>query len=185
MSTESAIGKNISENKGKIIKAVQNIIKKLQTATGLKKEKYMSLVRKEFNLGKNEKWVITKLRMILVRLDAGLGHLQIRQSENPRKEKSQSVLREAIKRKSNAKNRTSQDKYTATESPSNYFRNNIKETARKHTKSSKNQRKSLESRQLEKLRNTKFADDENTFNSSGNKAVFLSIFKLKSKVICL
>jgi hypothetical protein len=185
MSADTPIGKNMSENKPNLIKAVKNIIKKLQTATGLKKEKYMSLVRKEFNLGKNEKWVTTKLRMILVRLDAGLGHLQIRQSENPRKEKSQSVLREAIKRKSNAKNRTSQDKYTATESPSNYFRNNIKETARKHTKSSKNQRKSLESRQLEKLRNTEFADDEDRMASSWNKVVFLRTLKLQPQAICL
>ena len=77
MSVESAFGKNISENKPRFVKAVKNIIQKLQTTTGLKKDKYMSMVCNEFNLGKNEKWVITKLRMILVRLDAGLEHLQM------------------------------------------------------------------------------------------------------------
>ena len=42
----------------------------------------MRMVCKEFNLGKNEKWVITKLRMMLVRLNAGMELLQIRNSEN-------------------------------------------------------------------------------------------------------
>ena len=42
------------------------------------------MVRKEFNLSENEKWLITKLRIMLVRLDAGLELLQIRKSDNPK-----------------------------------------------------------------------------------------------------
>ena len=66
----------------------------------MKKEKYLSIVRNEFNFGKNEKWVIMKLRMILVHLDDGLKHLQIRKSENLkiRQKKSQSVVRDTIKK---------------------------------------------------------------------------------------
>ena len=50
MSVESAIGKNISENKPRFVKAVKKIIQKLQTTTGLKKDKYMSMVC-------NEQWI--------------------------------------------------------------------------------------------------------------------------------
>jgi hypothetical protein len=81
--TGPAMGNTIlSENKEKLIKSIVNIIKKLRASTGMKREKYMHLVCKEFNLGENEKWVITKLRMILVRLNAGMELLQIRNSEN-------------------------------------------------------------------------------------------------------
>jgi hypothetical protein len=55
---------NLPENKEKLTKAVINIIKKLKISTGSKREKYINIVRNEFNLANNEKWVITKLRMI-------------------------------------------------------------------------------------------------------------------------
>jgi hypothetical protein len=153
------------------------------------------MVRNEFNLGKNEKWVVTKLRMILVRLDVGSEHLQIRKSENMKikQKKGQAVVKETINKfclgkplgQNSVKNTTFLDKETTLERPPIYIQKSTKVSANKHTKSAKNPRKSLESRQLEKLRNIKFADDENTLNSSGNIAVFLSIFKLQSKVICL
>ena len=85
---------NLSENKEKLTKAIINIIKKLKISTGAKREKYMNMVRNEFNLGKNEKWVITKLRMMLVLLDAGLELLQIRKSETTKTKKRQPVTKE-------------------------------------------------------------------------------------------
>ena len=94
MLNKSAIGKTTSEKKEKLTKAIINIIRKLKTSTGSKREKYMSMVRTEFNLEKNEKWVLTKLRMILVRLDAGIELLQIRTSETPRTKKKQSISKD-------------------------------------------------------------------------------------------
>ena len=55
----------------------------------------MRMVCKEFNLGKNEKWVITKLRMMLVRLNAGMELLQIRNSENSKIKRKASVAQES------------------------------------------------------------------------------------------
>ena len=90
----SIIGKTTSEKKEKLTKAIINIIRKLKTSTGLKREKYMNMVRKEFNLEKNEKWVITKLRMMLVRLDAGLELLQIRTSDSQRTKRRRTVVKD-------------------------------------------------------------------------------------------
>ena len=54
----------------------------------------MSMVRTEFSIEKNEKWVLTKLRMMLVRLDAGLELLQITTSDDNRTKKRQFVAKE-------------------------------------------------------------------------------------------
>jgi hypothetical protein len=62
----------------------------------MRREKYMRMVCKEFNLGKNEKWVITKLRMMLVRLNAGMELLQIRNSENLKMKRKASVAQETV-----------------------------------------------------------------------------------------
>merc|ERR1712129_573759 len=94
MSAMSVICKTTSEKKEKLTKAIINIIRKLKTSTGLKREKKMNIVRKKFNLEKNEKWVLTKLRMMLVRLDAGLELLQIRTSDSQRTKRRQSVVKD-------------------------------------------------------------------------------------------
>ena len=78
LSPKTAIENEMMENKSRLIKAVMNIIKKLNTTKGSKREKYMSQVQKEFKLAKDEKWVITKPRMIIVTLDARMELLQIR-----------------------------------------------------------------------------------------------------------
>ena len=78
LSPKTAIENEMMENKSRLIKAVMNIIKKLNTTKGSKREKYMSQVQKEFKLAKDEKWVITKPRMIIETLDARMELLQIR-----------------------------------------------------------------------------------------------------------
>ena len=83
---------NLPQNKEKLTNAIINIIKKLKISSGAKREKYMNMVRNEFNLGKNEKWVITKLRMMLVRLDVGLELLQIKKSESPKQQTKDNLL---------------------------------------------------------------------------------------------
>ena len=81
MSRNSENGNKSPEKKERLTKAIINIIKKLKTSTGSKREKYIKMVCNEFNLDKNERWVITKLRMMIVRLDADFELLQIRTSD--------------------------------------------------------------------------------------------------------
>ena len=164
----SIICKTTSEKKEKLTKAIINIIRKLKTSTGLNREKYMSMVRTEFNLEKNEKWVITKLRMMLVRLDAGVELLQIRTSESPRSKKRQSIAKDTSC------------------SPILNQKDSSKKMQRvvMQIQVTQKSRKSLEYRQLEKLRKTNF-EQEKTLSNSESKVAFLRTFNLHHQVICL
>ena len=59
------------------INSVSAAIRKLQAASPDKKATYCEEVKKRFNLDPNEKWVISKLRMILYRMDAKFEKFQI------------------------------------------------------------------------------------------------------------
>ena len=59
------------------INSVSAAIRKLQAASPDKKATYCEEVKKQFNLDSNEKWVISKLRMILFRMDAKFEKFQI------------------------------------------------------------------------------------------------------------
>ena len=61
----------------------------------------------------------------------------------------------------------------------------IKVKTSKQIKTAKKARKSLECRQLEKLRNFKFEDNEESLNNLENKAAFLRAFNLEPQVIYL
>merc|ERR1712129_316906 len=171
MSAMSVICKTTSEKKEKLTKAIINIIRKLKTSTGSKREKYMNMVRTEFNLEKNEKWVLTKLRMMLVRLDAGIEFLQIRTSETPRAKKRQSIAKDIsccliLTQKTSSKKIQRED------------------MSSKQIKVTRKSKKSLEYRQMEKLRKTNF-EQEKTLNNSESKVAFLRTFNLHPQVICL
>ena len=177
MSAMSVIGKTTSEKKEKLTKAIINIIRKLKTSTGSKREKYRNMVRTEFNLEKNEKWVLTKLRMMLVRLDAGLELLQITKSDKTRTKDRQFAVKEVScgpLTTTESRVRSAKDTNVALQT---------KEQSRICLKSRKS-RKSLESRQLEKLRNKKFDQEEALINTD-NKVAFLSMMNLCHAVICL
>ena len=171
MSTKSAISKTTSEKKEKLTKAIINIIRKLKTSTGSKREKYLNMVRTEFNLEKNEKWVLTKLRMMLVRLDAGIELLQIRTSETPRIKKRQSISKD-----------TSCSAILTQKDSSKKMQREVMQS--KQIKVTQKSQKSLEYRQLEKLRKTNF-EQEKTLNYSESKATFLRTFNLHPQVIFL
>ena len=175
----SLFDKITSEKKEKLTKAIINIIKKLKTSTGLKREKYMSMVRTEFKLEKNEKWVQTKLRMMLVRLDAGLELLQITKSDNNRTKKRQFVAKETSQGLFTTKDsrvRTMKDTNVAfqTREKSKIGPKSSKAIFKtsKQTKTAKRKsRKSLECRQLEKLRTKTFSQEE-PFINTNNKVAF-------------
>ena len=191
IATKSAMATNSSGNKEKLSKAIFNIIKKLKITTGLKREKYMNMVRNEFNLGNNEKWVITKLRMMLVCLDAGLELLQIRKSQSAKTKKREDVAKEIICEVSSTKlERAKSVKGTNLAALKlNQSMSSLKQGVRvktsKQIKTAKKARKSLECKQLEKLRNLKFEVHEESLNNQENKAAFLKAFNLESQVIYL
>ena len=178
---------NYSENKEKLTKAIINIIKKLKISTGAKREKYMNMVRNEFNLGKNEKWVFTKLRMMLVRLDADLELLQIRKSETPKTKKRQHVAKEVFSdASSKAKNvkGTNLGDLKLHQSMSS-LKQFVKVRTLQQKKTTRKARKSLECRQLEKLRNMKFRDHEESLCNSESKVSFLKALNLEPHVFFL
>merc|ERR1712129_223851 len=160
----SLIGKTTNEKKEKLTKAIVNIIRKLKTGTGLKREKYMNMVRTEFNLEKSEKWVLTKLRMMLVRLDASLELLQITTSDNNRTKRRQLAAKKTPNGPFTTKEsrvRTMKDTNVALQTMelSTFGLKISKDVIKpsKQTKTAKRKsRKSLECRQLEKLRNKRF-----------------------------
>ena len=177
---------NLPENKEKLTKAIINIIKKLKITSGTKREKYLNMVRNEFNLGKNEKWVITKLRMMLVRLDAGLELLQIRKSESTKTKKRHNAAKEIICEVISTKLQRGnivKDTNLAALKPDQSMRS-LKQVIKVKT-TTKKARKSLECRQLEKLRNMKFEEDKETLFNSENKAAFFRAMSHEPHVIYL
>ena len=185
----SAIATTTSENKKKLIKSIINIIRKLKSATGVKREEYLNKVRKNFNIEKNERYVITKLRMILIKIHADVDCLQIDKSSKLKITKEKAVeneklnITEHISNTGNVKDVADQVYLTKQE------KRNSKKVETKVNKSNKMQsarkpRKSLESRQLEKLRKNNLCQEE-TMKTEPNKIVFLGIFNLQPHVRCL
>ena len=170
------------EKKERLTKAIINIIKKLKTSTGLKREKYMKMVCNEFNLDKNEKWVITKLRMMLVRLDAGFELLQIRTAHHHKTKREWPIVKEAspkhITKRSSIK--YANEVY---QRGLEMGLKNMKVKPSKQVKAVRKPRKSLECRQLEKLRMMKF-DNEQSLRNSDDKVSFLNSLKLQPRVFC-
>jgi uncharacterized membrane protein SirB2 len=189
--SKAAMAMGLPQNKEKLTKAIINIIKKLKISSGAKREKYMNMVRNEFNLEKNEKWVITKLRMMLVRLDAGLELLQIRKSESTKAKKRQYVAKEVICVVSSTNLQSSKSgkgtnlAVLKPEQSTSRLEQSVKVKTSKQIKTAKKARKSLECRQLEKLRNLKFENHEESLNNPENKAAFLRAFNLEPQVIFL
>ena len=167
-SHQKIIDWNIIANKSKFVKAVTNIIRKLKTISGAKKEKYLNIIRTEFNLAKDERWVITKLRMMLVQLDAGMELLEIRKSEKLKMKKTK---------------KTSSDVSNLCSSLTKSIKTS-KQTSNQ-TKKTKKPRKSLETRQLEKLRNMSFGEVEELDAKYSNKQAFLMTLDLHPKVVYL
>ena len=67
----------------------------------------------------------------------------------------------------------------------NSLEQGVKVKTSKQIKTAKKARKSLECKQLEKLRNLKFEDHEESLKNQENKAAFLRAFNLEPQVIYL
>ena len=169
----SNIDRSTSETKEVMKKTLMNIIKKLKDCRGLERKRFLSKISKDFKMDKEEKFVITKLRMMLIRLDTGVEHLQIKgHDENEdliKNHKTKSVI-DNKEDSSNLGDKTLQK---------------VKEECKPlHKRQAKTKpRKNLESKQLEKLRNNLFTTEkENSIPK--NKEDFLRNFDLHPQIFC-
>ena len=142
-------------DKPKYVNAVVNIIKKLQSSSGSQRKMFMSKVKKQFNLDDKERWVITKLRMILFRMKVDVEVLQIKTKEDrkvtkPHKSMSQ---KETILMKAHRLKEKKDEMFSVNVRTKSRSSKNISEKTRKH-------RQRLEDKQLAKLRSLQFDDDQ-------------------------
>ena len=169
----SNIDKSTSETKIEMTKNLVNIIKKLKDCCGLERKRFLSKVCKDFKMDKEEKFVITKLRMMLIRLDAGVEHLQIKGHD----EKDELM-----------KNHKTKAIIGNKEDPSNLGDKNLQKVKEECKLLYKRQaktkpRKNLESKQLEKLRNNLFTTEKGN-SIPINKEDFLRNFSLHPQIFC-
>ena len=170
------------------IQAVSTIIKKLKSSSGLKREKYISETKKLFKLDKNEKWVVTKLRMILVRLQANMELLQIEKKKrsSPKKRyavgQKQSLTTVILKTQE-----TGELKEIFKGNKGNKQQNCLKNHSKPKQQKTRKPRKSLEEQQLSKLRSVRLEEESNAIDARilNPKMDFLQSFDLIPNVVCL
>ena len=170
-----------SENKEKLIKIITNMIKKLKISSGLEKQKCFTMVCRKFNMVNAEEYLITKLRMLLIQLGAGIDLLQIRKPDTRRTNNKQPFTADKY---NIVEHKLESDAESLSHIQETKSLPNIKvkvNVARKQTPTRKS-RKSLECRQLEKLNKKDFAKEIPVRNPE-SKMEFLRIFNLEPHVI--
>ena len=170
----------MNKQDSRYVQSIANIIKKLQSCSLSKKETYRSKVKKQFKMEDNEKWVVTKLRMILFRLNVDIEHFQIPlpRKSSPKKQyssikhsKRETVIIKAQKLK---------------EKKDEIFVGNVDGNRIRQLRTKENKRRgrpSLEDKQLSKLRSvTLEAENFNREYQQSSKLIFLKSLNLISNV---
>ena len=176
----------MAQQKYRCIQAVSNIIKKLKSSSGLKKEKYISETKKLFKLDENEKWVVTKLRMILVRLQANMEFLQIEKKKRSSPKKQYAVIQKQILTtvilKTEERRRS---KVIFAGNKGAKQQNCLKNQSKPKQQKSRMTRKSLEEKQLSKLRSVRLEEETNSTDARilNSKMDFLQSFNLIPNVV--
>ena len=176
------------QQKYRCIQAVSNIIKKLKSSSGLKREKYISETKKLFKLDENEKWVVTKLRMILVRLQANMELLQIEKKKRSSPKKRYAVVQKQSLTTVIVKTQeTGELKEIFKGNKGTKQQNCLKNQSRLKQQKARKPRKSLEEKQLSKLRSVRLEEESNITDARilNNKMDFLQSFNLMPNVVCL
>ena len=154
--------------------AVSSIIKKIQSSEGAQKAKYLQKVKKQFQISDEERWVVTKLRMILVRLGMEVDLLQLKKSEkkNGNKSRTSASGRETINLKNKHPEKVNRKEQKSVKNV-NPFLGGAKEQKK---------RLSVEEKQLVRLRMNIFHDEDRS-SKPITKTAFLEDFGLVPKVI--
>ena len=178
--------------------ALNKMIKTVKNSSGQTRARFLQKARMQFGLRDEEKYVITKLRLILVRLGADIDKLQIRKTAR----KGPQAKAKAVTRKeaSMVEKETVMEKAQRIRAMKDFNMNNMKikgskslsefsKKAQTQETKTKKRRQSLEERQLAKLRSNKLEEFEFTTNESGlfqtSKLEFLSSFGLVPNVVLL
>ena len=159
------------------ILVVSELIKRIKTSRGQIKEALLINVRKSFEMKPDEKYVVSKLRLILIHLRANVEDFQIKAERNGRKEIDWNI--------ESMKNRFSNGFFTM-----ELAQNFAKATTilKPEMTKRRNRRMSLEEKQMKKLKEMKLAPEDQS-KEAGNlissKLSYLKICGLVPKVVCL
>ena len=89
-----------------VVLDISNTIKKIRSRPSFQRADYLATVKRQFKIEENEKWVVTKLRMILFKQGANLNLFQLGQpqpSESNMKEKARRTNQKDIIKKKTAR----------------------------------------------------------------------------------
>ena len=166
----------MESSKKRTILFVAELIKRIQGSRGQIREALLVNVRKSFEMKPEEKFVVSKLRLILYHLRANEEHFQIKADRNGKTEVNWKT--ESIKSFSNG--------FFTMELAQNFAKaTTILQPKQKKPRS---RRMSLEEKQMKKLKEVKFAPEdknEEAENLSLSKLSYLKSYGLVPKVVCL
>ena len=155
---------------------VAELIKRIHRSRGQIREALLVNVRKSFEMKPDEKFVVSKLRLILYHLRANEEHFQIRADRNGKTKVDQETQR--IKSFSNG--------FFTVELAQNFAKaTTILQPKQKKPRS---RRMSLEEKQMKKLREVRFTPEdkkEEAGNLTSSKLSYLKSYGLVPKVVCL
>ena len=158
------------------ILVVSELIKRIKTSRGQIKEALLVNIRKSFEMKPDEKYVVSKLRLILIHLRANVDDFQIKAERNGKKEIDRNI--------ESMKNRFSNGFFTM-ELAQNFAKAT---TILKPEMNKRRRRMSLEEKQMKKLKAMKFAPEDQS-KDAGNlissKLSYLKICGLVPNVVCL
>ena len=152
------------------VQVISEIIKRIKKSFGSERDEILNSVKYHFQMEQDEKWVVTKLRMILFRMKGGIETFQLNESKNQKKRKAKSKRqsRSLPKRKRQS---------TRTEKTSSSTPKSLKTQI-------KAKRLTLEEKQLNKLRQQTFPEKKKT-NFPSSKLAYLKAYGLEPTVIYL
>ena len=149
----------------KMIKVISELIKRLKVATGAERNEIICNIRQKFQMRKDEKWVVTKLRMILFQMRADFQYFEIAGEK---------------RNKNGEANKTGSKKQCSRRSYQ------IPKTRKPKVVQQKSKRLTLAEKQMNKLRLISLPEDkEQMINAEMSKLSYLKYCGLVSNEICL
>ena len=149
----------------KMIKVISELIKRLKVATGAERNEIICNIRQKFQMRKDEKWVVTKLRMILFQMRADFQYFEI---AGEKRNKNGEAIKTGSKKQSSRRSKQ------------------IPKTRKPKVVQQKSKRLTLAEKQMNKFRLISLPEDkEQMINAEMSKLSYLKYCGLVSNEICL
>ena len=168
---------NMEHHRKRSILIVSELIRRIKASRGQIREALLVNVRKSFEMNPDEKFVVSKLRMILIHLKANVEHFQIKVERNGQK---------AIDWNIEIMKKSFSNGFFTMELAQNFAK--ATKILQPEFKKPKNRRMSLEEKQMKKLKEIKhMPEDKNkdTRNIMSSKLSYLKSYGLVPKVVYL